>query len=110
MAFTPVPLREELWEGEMRAVEVAGQPVLLVKVGGAIVAFENRCAHQRVALSEGQLQGTTLTCSAHGWSYDVTDGHGLNPADARLCRLPVRVDGERLLVDVSPCPALRVPR
>jgi hypothetical protein len=44
---------DDLWSGEMRATRIGGRPVLLVNVGGRVRAFEDRCAHQGVPLSQG---------------------------------------------------------
>jgi toluene monooxygenase system ferredoxin subunit len=101
MAFDRVLANAELWDGELRGVMVRGVPVLLLRLGSEVRAFVDRCAHQRMKLSEGRLDGRVLTCGAHGWSYDALTGEGVNPTGAQLHRLPVRVDGDALLVDVE---------
>jgi toluene monooxygenase system ferredoxin subunit len=85
----------------MCAVRVEEKRVLLANVGGEVIALLDRCAHQGVALSEGRLDGGTLVCRAHGWSYDATTGCGINPRSARLTRFPVRIEGGVILVDVA---------
>jgi len=47
---------QDLWDGEMQGHLVAGCKVLLVKLDGQVTAFEDRCAHLGVALSEGSLE------------------------------------------------------
>ena len=44
-----------LWDGEMRGVVVNGKPVLLIKIDKEVHAYENKCAHLGVPLSEDQL-------------------------------------------------------
>jgi toluene monooxygenase system ferredoxin subunit len=90
---------DRLWAGEMLGLTVDGEPVLLVNVGGKVCAYRDACLHQGRALSDGTLEGTILTCKAHGWSYDVTNGCGINPEDTRLRRLPVEVRDGQILVD-----------
>lgn len=80
---------DELWDGELLGVEVDGVPVVLARVNGTVHGFVDRCAHLRVRLSEGRLDGAVLTCRAHHWRYDATSGCGINPRDARLQRVPV---------------------
>lgn len=99
MPFVEAARADDLWEGEMKSVLVGGLPVLLVAIEGGIYAYLDRCAHMRVPLSDGRLCGRTLVCAAHGWSYDACGGRGLNPAGVALQSLPVRREGDRILVD-----------
>ena len=101
MSFRVALALDALWPGEMTGVRLGLTRVLLVNVGGELFAYEDRCAHQGVELSRGRLEGTTLTCSAHQWQYDVTCGETLNPRGVRLRRFPVKVEGDRILVDVD---------
>lgn len=94
---------DDLWAGEMRGVQVAGESVVLINLDGRIVAYRDRCAHLGIKLSEGTLAGCVLTCRAHHWQYDVTTGSGVNPAPARLVPVKVEVDGDDVFV-VLPAP------
>ncbi|HEV3192085.1 MAG TPA: Rieske 2Fe-2S domain-containing protein, partial [Polyangiaceae bacterium] len=89
----------ELWSGEMRAVSVGGRRLLLVRMDGQVFAYEDRCVHQGVPLSDGRLEGREIVCNAHEWRYDACTGRGTNPAGAQLRACPVRIEGERVLVD-----------
>lgn len=56
--------------------------VLLVRADGAITALSDGCPHAGVALSDGDLDGTVLTCPGHGSQFDVRTGERLRgPAD-----------------------------
>jgi phenylpropionate dioxygenase-like ring-hydroxylating dioxygenase large terminal subunit len=46
---------------------------------GALRAVSNRCAHRQLALTEGRVEGCTLTCQYHGWSHD---------GDGKVARIP----------------------
>jgi toluene monooxygenase system ferredoxin subunit len=81
----------ELWAGDLVAARIAGTRLLVVRLGDDVHAYEDRCAHLGVALSEGTLDGRVLTCSAHHWQYDVATGCGINPATACLVRFPVTI-------------------
>ena len=102
MTYRRALARGELWSGEMRGIVVDGVNVVLANVDGVVVAYQNRCAHQDVPLSQGRLLGCVLTCSAHEWQYDIRNGEGINPRAARLIPIPVRIEGEDILVDVDP--------
>jgi toluene monooxygenase system ferredoxin subunit len=105
MAFTKALPREELWLGEMRGCAVAGRRVLVLRLASGIYAYEDRCAHLRVPLSEGTLRQGVLTCGAHGFEYDAATGRGINPKDVRLVALPVRIEDEHIWVDPEPAEA-----
>ena len=102
MAFTRACSLEDLWEGEMTQVEVGGSDVLLVHLaGGEVRAFDARCPHQAWPLVEGELDGETLTCGAHGWEFDVRSGCGVNPTDCALRQYAVQVRDDAVWVDVA---------
>jgi len=92
---------EDLWSGEMRGVCVAGKPVLLVNIGGEVRAYEDRCRHLGLPLSDGKLTGCVLTCPAHGWQYDLTTGQGVNPESVKLPPYVVKIEGDDILVSVD---------
>ena len=101
MPFQRALRRDELVAGRLIGVTVAGVPVLLVGLEDRVCAYEDSCAHQRVKLSEGSLEGKVLTCSAHGWCYDAVTGKGINPSDTWLRRFAVRIEGGDILVDLD---------
>jgi toluene monooxygenase system ferredoxin subunit len=93
----------DLWPGEMRVVVVDGVQVLIANLDGEVVAYEDRCAHQGVPLSRGRLDrpSCALTCSAHGWQYDLRTGAGINPKGVALRRLPVKIDAGGIWVETN---------
>jgi toluene monooxygenase system ferredoxin subunit len=101
MAFQRAGSLDQLWQGEMAAVTVGGRRLVLLHLADGVRAYDDRCAHQQVALSGGALVGCRLTCAAHGWVYDVATGRGINPDEARLTRYPVRIEGDEIQVDVD---------
>ncbi len=101
MSFRAVADAGSLWDGEMRGLDVDGRKVLLVRIEGAVHAYEDRCLHKGIPLSEGLLKGRVLTCWAHAWEYDACTGHGRNPPTPALHRFPVRVDADQIWVDID---------
>jgi toluene monooxygenase system ferredoxin subunit len=91
---------DELWIGEMRGLSLNGRRVLVVRTDEGYAAFEDRCAHLGMRLSEGALSGCVLTCRAHHYQYDARSGQGINPKSVRLARFPVEVSEGAVLVDV----------
>jgi toluene monooxygenase system ferredoxin subunit len=107
MAYVKTLPQEELWVGEMRSCDVAGRRVLLLRLQSGVYAYEDRCAHLRVPLSEGTLRHGVLTCSAHAFEYDAATGRGINPKNTRIVALPVRIEGGHIWVDPKPEPEAR---
>jgi toluene monooxygenase system ferredoxin subunit len=91
----------ELWIGEMRGLVVAGRRVLLLRTERAICAYEDRCAHLGVPLSDGKLEKGVITCRVHHYEYDAETGQGINPENVALRVLPVCVVGTDIAVDVE---------
>ncbi len=69
---------------------------------GEFYAMNNICSHGEVSLSEGEVDGCELECWAHGGRFDVRTGAvtALPPIDP-LPTYPVRIEGDRVLVDVD---------
>jgi toluene monooxygenase system ferredoxin subunit len=82
---------EDLWAGELTAVRLGATNIVLVNVGGEIRAFEDRCPHLGFQLSEGDLDGCTLTCANHQWEFDALTGQGTNPGNCQLTMFGIRV-------------------
>ena len=84
------------------AVEVDGVEVALVLAAGDVYAIRDECSHARIALSEGEVDGTTLECWLHGSRFDLRTGRptGL-PATEPVPVYPVTINGDDVLVDVE---------
>jgi toluene monooxygenase system ferredoxin subunit len=89
--YVAVAAENDLWDGEMESHDVDGDEILLVRIDGLFHAYLGICPHQSQPLVNGELDGTTLTCSAHEWMFDVLTGQGINPRGACLTRHDVRV-------------------
>ena len=98
-AWYAAGLSEEFAVDDLQEHRIAGRPVLLWRSrDGAIGAFDNRCAHKRMPLSEGRvLENGTLECAYHGLRYDpkgacvAVPSHpdGPIPEQAKLRPFPV---------------------
>jgi nitrite reductase/ring-hydroxylating ferredoxin subunit len=82
-------------------VEVDGLKLALARVGDAVYAIDDTCAHQGGPLSGGKLYGTKLACPWHGWSYDVRTGSCLfPPRGGGVACYPVRVAAGDVFVEL----------
>ena len=101
MALRRVATLDELWEGEMIALEIEGKVVLLVNVDGGIHAYADSCPHLGTRLSQGSLRRNVLTCSTHAWEFDASSGQGINPKTACLESFAVKVENGDIFIDVD---------
>jgi nitrite reductase/ring-hydroxylating ferredoxin subunit len=71
-------------------------------VGGRLCATQSECTHRQGPLSEGELEGSTVTCPWHGSQFDVLTGDILQgPATEPLKTYMVVVEGDVGRVDGS---------
>lgn len=65
---------EECPPGSLRSVMVGADPVVLANVGDTIHAILDRCSHEDLPLSDGEIEGSVLVCQYHGARFDVASG------------------------------------
>lgn len=102
MAHEHVALLKDIPNGGGLCVRIRSVDVGLYRVDDRIYAMENRCPHRDSPLSEGELTGSVIVCSAHGWDYDVRTG--FKPGDPDGFPIPcfaVRIEGEQVWVDLD---------
>jgi nitrite reductase/ring-hydroxylating ferredoxin subunit len=87
--------------GSSRELVAGERVVALYNVDGTFHALDGVCPHQGGPLGKGTLVGTVVTCPWHGWQFDVRSGQ--HQTSQSLCqpRLPVKVEGGKVLVDVQ---------
>lgn len=64
-----------------------GEPWVVVRLQGRLVAFEDRCPHRLAPLSAGRVCGDELQCAYHGWRFD---------GDGRCNAIPAISDGDHI--------------
>jgi nitrite reductase (NADH) small subunit len=81
---------------------VAGDRVVaLFNVDGTFYALDGVCPHQGGPLAEGDVTGCIVTCPWHGWQFDVRTGQHQLSATIRQPSLPVKLEGDAVLVDLE---------
>jgi nitrite reductase/ring-hydroxylating ferredoxin subunit len=98
--FVRVASKKEIPAGEARLFEIKGRQVAVFNTGRGLHAIDNVCKHQGGPLAEGELDGNTVACPWHGWTYDVTTGVSPDDPDCSVDRFEVRVEGDDVLVAV----------
>jgi len=107
-AVTAPRERAQLGENEFRIGDVPPGSVLLVgdaavfNVDGGFCATQARCTHRQGPLTEGSLDGSTVTCPLHGAQFNVWTGAVLRgPARDPLKTYAVTVEGDVGRIDVD---------
>ena len=91
----------ELAPGTMKRVDLGSRRILLVNVAGRICAVDDTCTHEDASLSTGVLRGELVKCPLHGSRFNVRTGEALEePAEAALRTYPLRLEGERILIEI----------
>jgi len=67
---------DELEPNSARRVEVDGVAVALVRIDDDVYAIGDRCTHQDISLSEGEVDPSqkTLECWKHGSAFSLVTG------------------------------------
>ena len=118
--------RDETGPEKVLIVEVDGIEVGLLRVGGALLAFENVCPHQGGPVCDGEVLGPVeavlddqkhvvrerfaegrrvLICPWHGYSFDVATGECITDRKLRLRRREARERGGFVYVPARRRPA-----
>ncbi len=93
MPSAEIPLAE-LPENSPKQVEFNGVKLVVIRSGGQVFAYHDRCPHAHWPLSEGTVSNSVLECPGHAWGFDVRTGRCLNAPDHCLMAVPVVLDGE----------------
>lgn len=91
----------DLAEGKAMCVEVEGEMVALFNVGGTYYAIADTCTHSGGPLSEGEVDGSIVTCPWHAAEFDLTTGEVLSPpAYEGITCYRVEVDGDDIKIEL----------
>ncbi len=100
--FKPVMPAADLRPGEVAEAIVDGVPVALCNVEGKFHAVSGVCPHAGGPIGDGLLEGNTVICPYHGWSFDVRDGRCFVNADLKLPIYEAKVSEGSLCVRIRP--------
>jgi nitrite reductase/ring-hydroxylating ferredoxin subunit len=69
--------------GKMIKVSMDGREILVANIDGKYCATDDSCTHSGSSLSEGKLDGCTVTCGWHAAQFDCGTG--------KLVKFPVKI-------------------
>ena len=87
--------------GNLLEVEAGRERIVLANVDGDVYALQNRCSHQDLPLSDGELEGDRLECLYHGARFDVCTGKAVGlPAIKPVPSYDVQIRGQEIFVQI----------
>jgi 3-phenylpropionate/trans-cinnamate dioxygenase ferredoxin subunit len=107
MTFVPAAALADVPDGAAVAVVIDGVELALVRDGDTVYAIADECSHAAIPLSEGEVEGCEIECWLHGSRFDLRTGKPVNlPATEPVQTYPTTIEGEQVLVDLSPAQEL----
>ena len=100
-AWTRICSIDDCPPGEGCEFVVEDRIVALFRLEGEFFALDGICPHQGGPLGRGQLQGGVVTCPWHGWQFDVKTGQHCTISALSQSRIPVRVEGDDVFVQLE---------
>ena len=92
----------EILPGNMIKVSIDGRDILVANIDGNYYATDDSCTHSGASLSEGKLDGCTITCGWHAAQFDCKNGKLVKfPAKIRdLTSYNVTVESDSVFVEM----------
>lgn len=97
--FSRACAANEIAPGTGKPLAVEGKDVAVFNVDGTFYAVDNTCPHRGGPLAEGEVEGCTVTCPWHAWTFDLKTGESLTD-DLKVACYETKVDGESVLIGV----------
>ncbi len=91
----------EIIEGQGKAFEVGDRVVAVFLDGGTYYAIDDACPHKGAPLCDGIVFDKSVTCTWHGWRFNLVNGRWCDNSRVRVGTYPVRVVGDEIQVSVS---------
>ena len=94
--------KEDITPGKMIKSSIDGREILIANIDGEYFATDDSCTHSGSSLSEGKLDGCTITCGWHAAQFDCKTGKLVKfPAKIRdLTSYNVVLESDNVYVEV----------
>lgn len=111
-------LNKDLWIDIGQLIEIPKQGARVVRtpdgdiavfrtVDDQVFALRDKCPHKGGPLSQGIVHGHRVACPLHDWKINLDTGMAVAPDEGCAARFPVRIEGARVLLSLTPdvgCP------
>ena len=99
--FKKVASVADLKLGTAKLVELDGKKIALFNLDGTYYGIDDTCPHRGGPLSDGSIEGESVTCPWHGSKFNIKTG-AVESAPARdgVSKYNVRVQGSDIELEV----------
>ena len=101
MEFIAVANASDIPVGRMRAFTIGDRKIALYHTERGFFASDNVCPHRGGPLADGDLIGEEIICPWHLWGFEVDTGYCTGNPRIRIAIHEVRIEGGRVLVQLS---------
>jgi nitrite reductase/ring-hydroxylating ferredoxin subunit len=97
--FVKVADTNDIQPSQMKEVEVEGENICVVNLGGKYYAIGSICTHEGGPLADGTLEGYEVECPWHSSKFDIRTGEVTSPpASEPEPAYELKVDGTNILI------------
>jgi len=94
---------DDFGERNLRSFRILGRHVgVFREPDGSFRAMEMGCRHQNADLTRGNIKDDVVTCTWHGWQYDLRTGECLRGSGSRLRHYLCRVEDGYIWISAQP--------
>ena len=92
--------RKDLPPGKAMGCDLNGKKIAVFNIDGKFYAINDECTHAGGSLSEGEINGTVVTCPWHGATFEITSGQVLSaPAFEGVTSYKVQINGNDIQIE-----------
>lgn len=99
--WVPVIRSQSIEDGEFKIVNFEDINVLIWNLGGEYYAYRNACAEGGRALDDSLFESPMLSCSCHGYGYDLRRGNCIERPELKLEQIPLKVEDYKVKIGVQ---------
>jgi nitrite reductase (NADH) small subunit len=87
--------------GQVKELEAAGKVFCLGNLNGELHALNGVCPHRGGPLGQGWVDGESVVCPWHSWSFNLRTGIAEHPVQQQVRVYPLRAEGDDVLVELE---------
>ena len=88
-------------EWDVLKVKVEGISLIFNRQGMNVTCYRNACTHLEYPIDMGKVSNGIITCPFHKYQYKLDTGKCLNALGDSLESYPVKIEGDRVFVDID---------
>ena len=90
----------DLSDGAGQVVDISGESIALFNMKGKFYAIANHCPHRGGPLAEGHVEDGVVTCSWHGWEFEIKSGKCRTMPGSKQRSYPTKIENNEILINI----------